>query len=136
MRTTVSEDDELDLSGLDELEQEYNGEAAVLQARIDGLEAENAELIRQIASATVEEAAVLRQTYNNNKNEISRIETELSAVRRKQAELAQAKEEAAADNDVPTDELLPYSGYHAGLQGRLRADMERRRLVVGLYLPA
>ena len=59
MRTTVSEDDELDLSGLDELEQEYNGEAAVLQARIDGLEAENAELIRQIASATVEEAAVL-----------------------------------------------------------------------------
>lgn len=29
MRTTVSEDDELDLSGLDELEQEYNGEAAV-----------------------------------------------------------------------------------------------------------
>ena len=104
MRTTVSEDDELDLSGLDELEQEYNGEAAVLQARIDGLEAENAELIRQIASATVEEAAVLRQTYNNNKNEISRIETELSAVRRKQAELAQAKEEAAADNDVPTDD--------------------------------
>ena len=89
---------------MDELEQEYNGEAAVLQARIDRLKAENAELVRQIASATVEEAAVLRQAYNRNKDEIGRIETELSAVRRKREELAQAKEEAAADNDVPTDD--------------------------------
>ena len=104
MQTTVSEDEEPDLSGLDELEQECNREAAVLQARIDGLEAENAELVKQIASATVEEAAVLRQAYNRNKDEIGRIETELAAVRRKQAELAQAKEEAAADNDVPTDD--------------------------------
>ena len=104
MRTSVSGDEVLDLSGLDELEQEYNGEAAVLQARIDRLKVENAELVRQIASATVEEAAVLRQAYNRNKDEIGRIETELSVVRRKQEELAQAKEEAAADNDVPTDD--------------------------------
>lgn len=104
MRTTVPGDETLDLSGLDELEQEYNGEAAALQALIDELKVENAELVKQIASATVEEAAALRQAYNNNKNEIDRIETELSAVCRKQAELAQAKEEAAADNDVPTDD--------------------------------
>lgn len=104
MQTTVAESNELDLSGLDELEQEYNGEAALLQAQIDGLEADNAALIKQIASATVEEAALLRQQYNRNKNEIGRIEKELATVRQKQAELAQAKEEAAAENDVATDD--------------------------------
>ena len=60
MQTTVSGGDELDLSGLDELENEYNAEAAVLQSQIDALEVENAELVKQIASATVEEAASLR----------------------------------------------------------------------------
>ena len=104
MQTTVSGDNELDLSGLDGLEDEYNAEAAALQARIDALEEENAGLIRQIASAPVEEAAALRQQYNRNKDEINRLENELAAVRKKQDELAQAREEAAAENDVPTDD--------------------------------
>ena len=104
MQTTVSGDNGLDLSGLVELENEYNAEAADLQSQIDALEAENADLVKQIASATVEEAASLRQQYNRNKDEISRLESDLSAVRKKQDELAQAKEEAAAENDVPTDD--------------------------------
>lgn len=91
MQTTVSGDDELDLSGLDELENEYNAEAAVLQSQIDALEAENAELVKQIASATVEEAASLRQQYNRNKDEINRLESDLTTVRKKQEELAQAR---------------------------------------------
>lgn len=104
MQTTVSGDDGLDLSSLDELENEYNAEAAALQSQIDALEAENADLVKQIASATVEEAVSLRQQYNRNKDEINRLESDLSAVRKKQDELAQAKEEAAADNAVPTDD--------------------------------
>ena len=104
MQTTVSGDDELDLSGLDELENEYNAEAAALQSQIGALEAENAELVKQIASATVEEAASLRQQYNRNKDEITRLESDLSSIRKKQEELAQAKEEAAAENAVPTDD--------------------------------
>lgn len=104
MQTTVSSDDELDLSGLDELENEYNAETAVLQSQIDALEVENAELVKQIASSTVEEAASLRQQYNRNKDEINRLESDLATVRKKQDELAQAKEEAAADNAVPTDD--------------------------------
>lgn len=104
MQTTVSGGDELDLSGLDELENEYNAEAAVLQSQIDALEVENAELVKQIASATVEETASLRQQYNRNKDEINRLESDLTTVRKKQDELAQAKEEAAADNAVPTDD--------------------------------
>ena len=75
-----------------------------MQSQIDALEAENADLVKQIASATVEEAASLRQQYNRNKDEITRLESDLSAVRKKQDELAQAKEEAAADNAVPTDD--------------------------------
>ena len=113
MQTTVSGDDELDLSGLDELENEYNAEAAVLQSQIDALEVENAELVKQIASSTVEEAASLRQQYNRNKNEINRLESDLTTVQKKQDELAQAKEEAAADNAVPNPR--PY----AGMQKRL-----------------
>ena len=68
------------------------------------IEAENADLVKQIAAATVEEAATLRQQYNRNKDEITRLASDLSAVRKKQDELAQAKEEAAADNAVPTDD--------------------------------
>lgn len=104
MQTTVQGDNGLDLSGLDELETENNAEAAALQSRIDALEAENADLVKQIASATVEEAASLRRQYNRNKDEITRLESDLSAVRKKQDELAQAREEAAAENDVPTDD--------------------------------
>ena len=104
MQTTVSGDNGLDLSGLDEPENEYNAEAAALQSQIDALEAENADLVKQIASATMEEAASLRQQYNRNKDEISHLESDLSTVRKKQDELAQAKEEAAAENDVPTDD--------------------------------
>ena len=104
MQTTVQGDNGLDLSGLDELETEYDAEAAALQSRIDALEAENADLVKQIASATVEEAAFLRRQYNRNKDEITRLESDLSAVRKRQDELAQAREEAAAENDVPTDD--------------------------------
>lgn len=104
MRTTVPGDNELDLSELETLEQEYTAQATLLQSQIDGLEAENAELVKQIASATVEEAVSLRQQYNRNKDEITRLESDLSSVKQKQNELAQAKEEAASDNDVPTDD--------------------------------
>ena len=45
--------------------------------------------------------ASLRQQYNRNKDEINRLESDLTTVRKKQDELAQAKEEAAADNAVP-----------------------------------
>ncbi len=104
MQTTVSGGDELDLSGLDELENEYNAEAAVLQSQIDALEGENAELGKQIASATVEEAASLRQQENRHKDEIKRLESGVTTVRKKQDELAQAKEEAAEGKAVPTDD--------------------------------
>lgn len=103
MRTTLS-DNELDLSELDELDREYAAQALQIQSQIDALELENASLVKQIAGASVEEAATLRQQFNANKNRITQLKNELSDVKQKQAELQQAREDASADNDVQTDD--------------------------------
>ena len=103
MRTTLTEN-ELDLSELDELEQEYRQQISLLQNQIQQLEMENATLVKQIADATVEEAAILRQQYNTNKNQITQMETELEEWQRKLEELMEAKADAESDNTTQTDD--------------------------------
>lgn len=103
MRTTLT-DNELDLSELDELDREYAAQALQIQSQIDALEQENASLVKQIAVASVEKAAALRRQFNANKDRIVQLNVELSAVKQKQAELQQAREDASADNDVQTDD--------------------------------
>ena len=70
MATSVSESS-VNTSELDAKIQECQSQIAMLQAQIDALEAENADLIKKIASASVEDAAAYRQQYNANKNRIS-----------------------------------------------------------------
>lgn len=103
MQTTLSGND-LDLSELDELDREYTAQALQIQSQIDVLEQENASLVKQIANASVEEAASLRQQFNANQTRISQLRNDLSAVNKKQAELQQAREDASADNDIQTDD--------------------------------
>ena len=103
MQTTLSGND-LDLSELDELDREYTAQALQIQSQIDVLEQENASLVKQIASASVEEAAVLRQQFNANQTRITQLRNDLSAINKKQAELQQAREDASADNDIQTDD--------------------------------
>mgnify|MGYP000801748108 CR=1 FL=1 len=103
MQTTLSGND-LDLSELDELDREYTAQALQIQSQIDALEQENASLVKQIASASVEEAATLRQQFNANQTRIAQLRSDLSAVNKKQAELQQAREDASADNDIQTDD--------------------------------
>lgn len=103
MQTTLSGND-LDLSELDELDREYTAQALQIQSQIDALEQENASLVKQIASASVEEAAVLRQQFNANQTRIAQLRNDLSAVNKKQAELQQAREDASADNGIQTDD--------------------------------
>lgn len=103
MQTTLT-DNSLDLSELDRLETEYNGRIAELQTQIDLLNAENQQIVRQIASATVEEAAALRQQYNANKSRIESLSREQEEVRKKLADLQAAREEASAGENVPTDD--------------------------------
>lgn len=103
MQTTVT-DNGLDTSELDGMEQEADSEIASLQAQIDALEAENAALLEKIAGASVEDAATYRQEYNRNKDEINRLNRELSDWQQKRQDIADAQAEAAADNSVTTDD--------------------------------
>ncbi|MCS2930681.1 hypothetical protein NXV69_13965 [Bacteroides ovatus] len=103
MQTTVS-DNELDTSELDGLLQEADNKVAALESQIKALESENDALLKKIAEASVEDAAEYRQQYNENKSQIDRLKSELSEWQKKQQEYADAKAEAAGDNDVATDD--------------------------------
>ena len=103
MKTTVTEGN-LDLSELDKMQQEADSKVTMLQARIGQLDAENKELLRKIANASVEDAATYRQQYNANKTQIDKLNGELATWQQKQHEIAQAKEEAGRDNDVATED--------------------------------
>ena len=56
MQTTVTEN-ELDLSELDAMLQEAENQVAAIQSQINALESENADLLKKIAEASVEDAA-------------------------------------------------------------------------------
>lgn len=103
MQTTVSEND-LDLSELDALLQEAENKISALESQINALENENTSLLKLIAQASVEDAATYRQQYNANKAQIDRLKSELAEWQKKKTEYADAKTEAAADNDVATDD--------------------------------
>ena len=103
MQTSVSEN-ELDFSELDALIREADNQVAVLQSQISVLERENADLLKKIAESSVEDAAVYRQQYNANLTRLGELKGELAEWQRKQQEYADAKQEAASDNDVPTDD--------------------------------
>lgn len=70
--------DQLDTSELDEMEADAKKHATLLQSQIDALEKENASIIKQIASSSIEQAATLRQKYNANKAKINELQTELN----------------------------------------------------------
>ena len=103
MQTSVTEN-ELDLSELDALIREADNQVAVLQSQISALEKENADLLKKNAEASVEDAAAYRQQYNSNRTRIEELKSELAEWQQKQKEYADAKQEAEAENDVPTDD--------------------------------
>ena len=104
MQTTLTGNDQLDTSELDEMEADAKKHATLLQSQIDALEKENASIIKQIASSSIEQAATLRQKYNANKAKINELQAELDIWNKKLEEIAQAKAEANQDNAVQTDD--------------------------------
>ena len=103
MTTSVTENN-LDLSELDQKQQEADSKVAMLESQIAQLETENKTLMRQIANASVEDAAKYRAQYNANKTQIEKLNAELKTWKQTQSDIANAKQEASQDNDVATDD--------------------------------
>ena len=103
MTTSVTENN-LDLSELDAKQQEADSKVAMLESQIAQLETENKMLMRQIANASVEDAAKYRAQYNANKTQIDKLNAELKTWKQTQSDIANAKQEASQDNDVATDD--------------------------------
>ena len=103
MTTSVTENN-LDLSELDAKQQEADSKVAMLESQIAQLETENKTLMRQIANASVEDAAKYRAQYNANKTQIDKLNAELKTWKQTQSDIANAKQEASQDNDVATDD--------------------------------
>lgn len=103
MSTTLI-DGGFDTSDLDALETQYQTEIADIQSEIDRLNAENRTLVIQISSASIEDAAALRQQYNANKSRIETLTAQIAELNVKLTDVRAAKEEAAAAEDVQTDD--------------------------------
>ena len=95
MQTSLSGSNDLDLSELDEKEREYTKEISLLRNLIGQLESENAILIKNIASSTIEDAARYRQQYNQNKTEIARLNSELVSWQKKSEDMETVRAQAA-----------------------------------------
>lgn len=108
--TTLSGNQDNDTSELDRMETEYRNKIALFQAQIQQLENTNADLVKQIASASVEEGTRLRQQFNANQSEISRLKGELTTAQNGLKDVLQAKEDASQDNDVQTDDYYRIPG--------------------------
>ncbi len=70
-----------DYSQVDAEIQKWNEYVLSLQSQIDVLDAENDDLLDQIASASIEEAAGLRVQYNANRSQIDDLSPQLSAAK-------------------------------------------------------
>ena len=103
MATSVNESS-INTSELDGKIQECQSQISMLQAQIDALEAENADLINKIASASVEDAATYRQQYNANKNRITSLTSEMNSWQNQLSQYQQAKQEAQEGESVATDD--------------------------------
>ena len=103
MATSVTETS-VNTSELDGKISECESQIAMLQAQIDALEAENADLIKKIASSSVEDAATYRQQYNANKNRISSLTSDKNSWQNQLSQYQQAKQEAQEGESVSTDD--------------------------------
>lgn len=103
MSTSVAESN-INTSELDAKIGEAESQIIAIQSQIDALEAENAELIKKIASASINDAASYRQQYNANKNRISSLATDKKNWENQLAQYKQAKSEALEGENAQTDD--------------------------------
>ena len=103
MATSVAESS-INTSEIDAKISECESQIASIQSQIDALEAENAELTRKIASASINDGAAYRQQYNANSSRISSLKSEKSNWENQLAQYRQAKSEALEGENAQTDD--------------------------------
>lgn len=103
MATTITSES-VNTSEIDAKIAETEGRIASIDTEIARLEAENSNLMKQIQTSSVEDAARYRQQYNANKDRISVLKSEKSAAEKELADYNQAKQEAVDGENAATDD--------------------------------
>lgn len=103
MTTSVTESN-LDTSELDQMKNDVQNNISLINSQITLLKNENNNLMKLISSASVEDAAIYRQQYNQNLTQIENLENELKTWESQLKEIQSAQEEAGNDNEVITDD--------------------------------
>ena len=103
MATSVVESP-INTSEIDSQINDTQNHITLIQNQITALENENAELLKKIATSSVDDAALYRQQYNSNKDKISQLKSELSTWQSQLKDLQQAKQEAIDGESTRTDD--------------------------------
>ena len=103
MATTITSES-INTSEIDAKIAETEGRIASIDTEIARLEAENSNLLKQIQTSSVEDAARYRQQYNANKDRISVLKSEKSAAEKELADYNQAKQDAVDGENAATDD--------------------------------
>ena len=103
MDTSITSES-INTSEIDAKIAETEGRIASIDTEIARLEAENSNLLKQIQTSSVEDAARYRQQYNANKDRISVLKSEKSAAEKELADYNQAKQEAVDGENAATDD--------------------------------
>ena len=103
MRTSVT-DGSTDTSELESMKADAQAQIDALTSEILALQQRNAELLRQISEASIEDAAVLRQEYNANKDRIEELQAQLRAAQERLKDIETALDDAYSGEEVSTDD--------------------------------
>ena len=103
MATSITSES-INTSEIDAKIAETESRIASIDTEIARLEAENSNLLKQIQTSSVEDAARYRQQYNANKDRISVLKSEKSAAEKELADYNQAKQEAVDGENAATDD--------------------------------
>ena len=103
MATSITSES-INTSEIDAKIAETEGRIASIDTEIARLEAENSNLLKQIQTSSVEDAARYRQQYNANKDRISALKSEKGAAEKELADYNQAKQEAVDGENAATDD--------------------------------
>lgn len=103
MKTSVTSQT-VDTSELEAMLSDLESKINALQSQIEALEDRNTQLLKDISKASIEDAVLLRQQYNENKDIISSLQAELNGYEAQKKEMETAIEDAEDGENIQTDD--------------------------------